>query len=84
MAIQGRFGLIYSIWMIIIGIGFYFCGLFTLKIYEYGGLVLIILGVLSSFVPASQAFLVNKAIANVAIGGGCFFLGIYVKKKYGW
>ncbi len=84
LALHGAFSFIYSMWMILVGAGMYFTGVFSKRVYEVFGIVLMAAGVVVSFIPEGGGFLISKVIAEVVLGGGLLFTGFYVKKRYGW
>ncbi len=70
MAVYEIKSYIYPIWMILVGIAMYFSGLFSLKYFERYGLLLILAGCLSTFVPEPVTFMVSKRLAEVVMGIG--------------
>ncbi len=84
LAIHGAFSFIYSMWMILVGAGMYFTGVFSRRYYEGYGVVLMVAGVATSLVPEGGGYFLSKTIAEVFLGGGLIVSGIYVKRRYGW
>lgn len=84
LATHGVNDFIYPLWMILIGIGIYFCGLFSLKYYERYGLLLIVTGVLATFIPEPYIYIAGKRLSEVMLGAGLIVSGAYIKRKYGW
>jgi hypothetical protein len=84
MAVTGGRYFIYPAWMILVGAGMYFCGLFSLKYYERYGLLLLAAGIICTFVPGEYAFIVGKRTAEAMVGMGLIISGIYTKRRYGW
>ncbi|NOY65582.1 MAG: hypothetical protein GXO97_09375 [Nitrospirae bacterium] len=84
LALYGAYSYIYPVWMMLVGAGMYFTGAFSLRYYEWYGLLLMIAGIASSLIPEGYGYQAAKLSAEIFLGAGLIVSGIYVKRRYGW